>query len=47
MAVGLAVELLYERIESGEGWVDGRDRLLLTVHHLSADDVGQLFPPAE
>ncbi len=41
------VELLDERIESGEDRVDGRDRLLLAVDHLSADDFGELFPTSQ
>lgn len=45
--VGVAVELLDERVESGEGRVDGGDGLWLSVGHLSADDVDELFPSAE
>lgn len=45
-AVGMAVELTHERIEPSEGRVDGSDGLLSPVDHLSADDVGELFPAA-
>ena len=42
--LGLAVELLDERIEPSEGRVDGSDGLLSPVDHLSADEFGELLP---
>lgn len=45
--LGMPMELLHEGIESSQRRVDWGDRLLSSVDHLSADDVGELFPSAK